>query len=69
MGTLNVYVRMPDALQKESAQSDNSGLRKRPYCVKKFTFSGCHSNHQFLDVFSALSYPIELIPFALCHAS
>ena len=31
--TLNLYLRMPDSLQKELAQSDHGGLRKRPKCV------------------------------------
>ena len=32
MGTLNLYLRMLGSLQKELAQSDNVGLRKRPKC-------------------------------------
>ena len=30
VGTLNLYLRMPDPMQKESAQSDNPALRRRP---------------------------------------
>ena len=33
VGTLNLYLRMPDSLQKELTQSDHGGLRKRTKCV------------------------------------
>jgi hypothetical protein len=67
VGTLKLYLRMPDSMKKESAQSDNSGLRS-VHNVDILTYSGCRSYHPFLDVFSALDDRIELIPFALSQA-
>ena len=49
MGTLNLCQKMPDKIQKDSAQSDHSILRKRPKWPKMANF------HHILDVFSGLN--------------
>ena len=37
MGTLNLYLETPDAMQKTKNWSDHPGLRKRPKTAKKIT--------------------------------
>ena len=69
MGTLNLYLRMPDSLQKELAQSDHRALRKRPKRDKKLSKLECLLKWHVLDVFSALLGRIELILFAMSQAS
>ena len=56
-------------MQKESAQSDNSALRKRPKTDDLSDIQKMSTFWHIMDVFSALSYPIELIPFAMRQAS
>ena len=69
VGTLNLYRRMPDSLQKESAQSDYPALRKRPKTDDLSDIQNMSTFLHIMDVFSLLSYPIELIPFAMSQAS
>ena len=54
VGSLNLCLKMPDSMKKESVRSDNPATTK--------------SDHIF-DVFSGLGDRIELIPFALSQAS
>jgi hypothetical protein len=67
VGTLNLYLRMPDSMQKESAQSIHPALRKRPKTDDLTDIQNMSTFWQIMDVFSALSYPIELIPFHWVH--
>ena len=60
---------MPDSMQKESAQSDYQALRKRPKTDDLSDIQKMSTFWHIMDVFSALSYRIELIPFALRQAS
>ena len=63
VGTLNLYQKMPDKMQKDSGQSDHSILRKRPKCGENWQFWA------ILDVISRLDDCIDLNPFAPCQAS
>ena len=65
VGTLNLYLRVPDSMQKESAQSDHPALRKRPKTDDLTNIQNMSTFRHIMNVFSVLSYPIELIPFAL----
>ena len=60
---------MPDAMKKKSAQSDSSALRKRPKTDDLRDILIMSTFWHIMDVFSALSFPIKLIPFALHQAS
>ena len=69
MGTLQLYRKMPDTMQKELAQSDHVRLRKRPKRGKNLPNSECQLKCHILDVFSAVCGRIELILFAMYQAS
>ena len=69
VGTLNLYLRMPGTMQKESAQSDHPARRKRPKCGPILLFQNIQIFMNVLDVFSGQGDLIELIPCALCQAS
>jgi hypothetical protein len=60
---------MPDSMQKESAQSDHPALRKRPKTDDLTDIQNMSSFLHIMNIFSALSYPIMLIPFSLSQAS
>ena len=64
-GTLNLYLRTSDSMQKELAQSDHPVLRKRPKTDDLTNIQNVSTFRHIMNVFSVLSYPIELIPFAL----
>ena len=63
MGTLNLYQKMSDKLQKDSGQFDHSILRKRTKCGENWPF------WDILDVFSRLDECMDLKPFASCQGS
>ena len=69
VGTLNLYLRMPGTIQKESAQSDHPARRKRTKCGPILFFKNIPIFINALDVFSGQGDRMELIPFALCQAS
>ena len=69
VGTLNLCLRMPGTMQKESAQSDHPARRKRPKCGPILLFQNIQIFMNVLDVFSGQGDLIELIPCALCQAS
>ena len=56
-------------MQKESAQSENSALRKRPKTDDLSDIQNMSTFWHIMDVFSPLSYLIELIPFEMSQAS
>ena len=56
-------------MQKESAQSDYPALRKRPKTDDMSDIQNMSTFGHIMDVFSPLSYSIELIPFAMSQAS
>ena len=68
VGTLNLYLRVPYSMQKESAQSDHPVLRKRPKTDDLTIIKNMSTFRHIMNVFSVLSYPIELILFALIQA-
>ena len=59
---------MPVSMQKESAQSDHPDLRKRPKTDDLTDIQNMSNIRHIMDVFSALSDPIKLIPFSLSQA-
>jgi hypothetical protein len=69
VGILNLYLRMPGTLQKESAQSDHPAWRKRSKRGPILLFQNIPIFMYVLDVFSGQGNRMELIPFALCQAS
>ena len=38
MGSLNLCLREPESMQKESVQSDHTARRKRPKCAQKLRY-------------------------------
>ena len=69
MGTLNLYRRTPDSLQKELAQSDHRGLRKRPKHVIRADIPNSRIISYVLDVFSAPCRQNDLILFEMSQTS
>ena len=69
VGTLNLYLVTPDAMQKTKNWSDHPGLRKRPKTAEKLQYLILSSFQQFLDVFSAQDDRINFSSFALHQAS
>jgi hypothetical protein len=65
VGTLNLYLRMPGTMQRESAQSDHPGRRKRQKCGPILLFQNIPIFMNVLDVFSGLGDRMELIPFCI----
>jgi hypothetical protein len=59
---------MPVSMQKESAQSDHPALRKHPKTDDLTDNQNMSTFWHIMDIFSALSYTIELIPFSLSQA-
>ena len=53
VGTLNLYLKMPEKMQKNRNESDYPGLRKLLKTIKNLPTSKLTVFHQFLDVFSA----------------
>ena len=66
VGSLNLCLKKPDSLQKESAQSDHPALSKRLKCGQR---QNIPIFQHILDIFSRQDGQIELIPFALSQAS
>ena len=69
VGILNLYLRMPGTMQKESAQSDHPAWRKRSKCGPILLFQNIPIYINVLDSFSGQGNRMELIPFALCQVS
>ena len=69
VGTLNLYLVTPDAMQKTKNWSDHPGLRKRPKTVENWTKSNIVILLQFLGIFSAQDDGINFSSFALRQAS
>ena len=69
VGTLNLYLVTPDAMQKTKNWSDDPGLRKRPKTVENWTKSYIVIFLLFLGVFSAQDDRIDFSSFALRQAS
>ena len=68
VGSLNLYCKKPDSLQKELAQFDYPDLRKHPKCGWLAVLGQCQNIPIFwhiLDVFSEQGTRIELIPFSM----
>ena len=63
VGTLDLYQKTPDKMQKNSGQSDYSILRKPPKCGENWPF------WDIFDVFSRLVGFMDLNPLAPCQAS
>jgi hypothetical protein len=69
VGTLNLYLKMPCTMQKESARSDHPAWRKRRKCGPILLFQNIPIYINVLDVFSGQGDLMEPIPFALCQVS
>ena len=69
VGTLNLYLRMPGTMQKESAQPDHPAWRKCPKRGPILLFQNIPIFMNVLDDFCRQGDRMELIPFALCQAS
>ena len=69
MGTLNLYLVTPDAMQKTKNWSDHPGLRKRPKTAEKLQYLILSSFRQFLAVVSAQDDGINFSSFAMRQAS